>query len=215
MRRGIITTAILLLYGAGTAFAGGKDGRQRESRDMPLFTFGVESSYVLTFLNFSHFNFISADGDRRDLRASTSGALSNGQLLVGGGVNMSANWNLSLYTGYCGVYDNERLIPLTARLTWLSGDSPMKGRWLVFLGGGIGFNNLEKPENISVLGKIGAGRRVSLNRSVKLDFLIGLQETYTHPRAYESDVGNYVPAERLRRNDAFISAVTFGLALVF
>ena len=91
MRRGIITTAILLLYGAGTAFAGGKDGRPRESRDMPLFTFGVESSYVLTFLNFSHFNFISADGDRRDLRASTSGALSNGQLLVGGGVNMSAN----------------------------------------------------------------------------------------------------------------------------
>ncbi len=184
-------------------------------RAYPRFTFGVESSYALTFLNYSHFNFISSDGGRRDERTVSASLFSNGQFLVHAGVNVSGNVNLSLYTGYSGVYRWERMVPLSLRFTWLSGNDPMRNRWLLFCSAGTGFNDFRNLGNLSAEGRVGAGYRISLNRSVKMDFLLAFQESYTHPRAYESDVGNYVPAERLRRNDAYISAVTLGIALVF
>ena len=169
------------------------DGKPVAERPYPRLTFGVETSYAFAFLNVSHFNYISSDGDRRDEKTVMPGYTSNGQILAGVGINLSAKVNLSMYTGYCGVYHEDRLIPLTFRTTWLSGDDPMKNRWMVFCSGGIGFIDPDNPSKLSVLGKAGAGYRVSLNRSVKLDFLLAFQETYTHPNAYESDVGNFVP----------------------
>lgn len=210
----IIVSCLMFAGGLLPADASGP-GTKRQERDYPLFTFGMETSYVLGFMNYSHFNFISADGDRRDERSLTAGAVSNGQILAGCGINLSRNWNLSLFTGYGGVYRRERMVPLSLRVTWLSGDNPLENRWLLFCGAGIGFNDFERPEKVSAEGKIGAGYRISLNRAVKLDFLVGFQEVYTHPRAGESDTGDYVAPERMRRNDAFLSALTIGLALVF
>ena len=196
---------------AGNSLSGENPGK----RDFPRFTFGVETSYVLTFLNYSHFNFISIDGGRRNERTLTASALSNGQILLSGGVNISSKLNLSIYTGYSGVYLRERMVPLSLRMSWYSGDDPMKNRWIAFCGLGAGFNDFRNFSKVSAEGKLGCGYRVSLNRSAKLDFLLAFQEIFTHPKAYESDAGNYVPAERLRRNNAFISAFTFGFALVF
>ena len=190
-------------------------GNTASVRDWPRFTFGAETSYVLTFMNYSHFNFISADGDRRDERYTTFNVFNNGQILVHAGVNVSKNVNLAVYTGYGGVYKEERMIPLSLRATWLVGDDPAKNRWLVFCSAGTGFNDFDKPSKLSAEARIGGGYRISLNRVAKLDFLAGFQETYTHPLAYESDAGDYVPAERLRRNEAWFGALTFGLALVF
>lgn len=216
MKRSLIISvffALSAVFHALAAEAGAAEVRGK--RDYPRFTFGIETSYVLTFLNYSHFNFISMDGGRRDVKIMSGGAYSNGQILVSGGVNISPAFNLSLYTGYSGVYSRVRVVPVALRLSWFSGKDPMRNRWMAFLGAGAGFNNFSNLTDLSAEGKIGGGYRISLNRSVKLDFLLAFQEVFTHPRAYESDAGNYVPSERLRRNDAFISALTFGFALVF
>lgn len=212
-----ISYLVLIVLPFSAIWAGERDRSTSENaaRPYPRFTFGVESSYALTFLNFSHFNFISSDGSRRDERAVSTSLFSNGQFLVHGGVNVSRNVNISIYTGYSGIYRGERMIPVSLRFTWLSGTDPLKNRWMAFCSAGGGINDITDPWNLSAEGRIGGGYRFSLNRSVKLDVLLAFQECYTHPRAYESDVGNYVPAERLRRNDAYISAVTIGLALTF
>lgn len=217
MRRFTYVISVLFCLAVSVPAAAGDKGNtcSGERRDFPRFTFGVETSYVLTFLNYSHFNFISSDGGRRDERTLTDVAMSNGQILVSGGVNISDKLNLSLYTGYGGVYRRERMVPLSMRLSWYSGGDPMKNRWIAFCGLGAGFNDFSDLSRISAEGKLGCGYRISLNRSAKLDFLLAFQEVFTHPRAYESDAGNYVPVERLRRNNAFISAFTFGFALVF
>ena len=193
--------------------SGRDDGAAK--RTWPRFTFGIESSYVLTFMNRSHFNFISADGGRRDVKSFSAGLWSNGQFLVHGGVNLTEKVNISLYTGYGGIFVRERMVPVSVRVSWFYGRDPMKNRWIAFCGLGAGFNDFSDLSRISAEGKLGCGYRISLNRSAKLDFLLAFQEVFTHPRAYESDAGNYVPVERLRRNNAFISAFTFGFALVF
>lgn len=203
--------ALLLFFSVSSLCAEGAEKQRSYTR----FTFGVESSYVLTFLNYSHFNFISADGDRRDERYTTMNVFNNGQILLHAGVNMSENLNLSLYAGYSGVYRHERMIPLSLRLSWYSGKDPMADRWILFCSAGTGFNDFEVPVRLSAEGRLGGGYRISLNRAAKLDFLVAWQGTYTHPSAYESDAGDYVPPERLRRNDALFGAVTFGIALVF
>ena len=212
MNRKICIVILLSLTGILTA-----ENSVCSAADRPYtrFTFGVESSYVLTFLNFSHFNFISSDGDRWNEKALSANVFSNGQIYLNAGVNISPKINLSIYAGYSGVYRNEHMLPLSLRATWFSGNDPMKNRWLAFCSCGIAFNDFRNPSRLSAEGKAGAGYRISLNRAVKLDFLLSLQEVYTHPRAYESDAGNYVPAERLRRNDAYLTAFSFGLALVF
>lgn len=214
-RKTFIISFMLSAMTAVPAFSAARCEEHGDRRPYPLFTFGVESSYVFTFLNRSHFNFISADGDRRDERVLTTGAISNGQFLVHGGINVSPKVNLSLYAGYCGVFRHERMIPVSLRVSWYSGDDPMRNRWIVFCSAGAGFNDIRNPWKLSAEGKLGGGYRISLNRSVKLDLVFAFQEVYTHPRAYESDAGNYVPQERLRRNDAYISAFALGIALVF
>lgn len=208
----IKSCAILALL----AFPSGLSGKGCGStgRTWPRFTFGLESSYVLTFLDYSHFNFISADGDRRDVKSMSAGAWSNGQILLHGGVNVSERVNVSLYTGYSGIFVRERMIPVSLRVTWFYGRDPMRNRWMTFCSAGAGFNNPDL-KRISAEGKAGGGYRISLNRHVKMDLLMAFQEVYTHIRAFEYDTGNYVPADRLRRNDTWISAFTFGIALVF
>ena len=129
--------ALLLFFSVSSLCAEGAEKQRAYTR----FTFGVESSYVLTFLNYSHFNFISADGDRRDERYTTMNVFNNGQILLHAGVNMSENLNLSLYAGYSGVYRHERMIPLSLRLSWYSGKDPMADRWILFCSAGTGFND--------------------------------------------------------------------------
>ena len=211
----VLLSGIMLV--ASVFSAGARDVVDGASavRAFPRFTFGVESSYVLTFINYSHFNYISADGDRRNEKYTTFNVFNNGQILVHAGINVSRCLNLSLYTGYGGVYWHERLIPLSLRLSWYSGDDPMSDRWILFCSGGTGFNDFDDPSKLSAECKAGGGYRISLNRIAKLDFIVAFQETYTHPLAYESDVGDYVPPERLRRNDSWFGALTFGIALVF
>ena len=217
MRRFTYVISVLFCLAVSVPAAAGRQGNTcpGERRDFPRFTFGVETSYVLTFLNYSHFNFISSDGGRRDERSLTDVAMSNGQILVSGGVNISDKLNLSLYTGYGGVYRRERMVPLSMRLSWYSGGDPMKNRWMSFCSVGAGFNNPDMLSRISAEGKAGGGYRISLNRHVKMDLLLAFQEVYTHIRAYENDTGSYVPEERLRRNDTWIGAFTFGIGLVF
>lgn len=193
--------------------SGRDDGAAK--RAWPRFTFGIESSYVLTFMNRSHFNFISADGGRRDVKSFSAGLWSNGQFLVHGGVNLTEKVNISLYTGYGGIFVRERMVPVSVRVSWFYGRDPMKNRWMSFCSVGAGFNNPDMLSRISAEGKAGGGYRISLNRHVKMDMLLAFQEVYTHIRAYENDTGSYVPEERLRRNDTWIGAFTFGIGLVF
>ena len=113
--------------------SGRDDGAAK--RAWPRFTFGIESSYVLTFMNRSHFNFISADGGRRDVKSFSAGLWSNGQFLVHGGVNLTEKVNISLYTGYGGIFVRERMVPVSVRVSWFYGRDPMKNRVTVTIAG--------------------------------------------------------------------------------
>ncbi len=191
-------------------------GKGRAERAYPRFTFGVEGDYAMTLLGAYHYNYIAEEGDRINLRGVTSSFISNGQILLNAGVNVSPKVNISVECGWCGVYREVRIIPFLLRGTWFSGRDPMRNRWLAYVSVGGGVNDdAEKLDRLSAIAKAGGGYRVSLNRFAKLDFLFSLHGTFAHPRTYRNAQGSVVSGNALRRSDAYVGAVTFGIGLTF
>ena len=54
---------------------------------------------------------------------------------------------------------------------------------------------------------------MSLSRYSKLDFIISARMTYTHPQiTYDQEV---ISQEMVRRNNAYVSALSLGIGLTF
>lgn len=186
-------------------------------RTFPRVTFGIEGSAAVTLGMFYHYNYIAEEGYRVNRKGMNRRAALNGQLAASVGCNFSRNINLSLNLGMSGIYRSKVMFPASLRATVLFGDSPLENRWFTFAEGGAGISFEGEDERPSPFGKLGAGYRISLSRSVKLDFLFACQLVYTHPDVSEDGGGVIIPVtgDRLRRNEAFVSALTFGIGLSF
>lgn len=185
-------------------------------RDFPAFTFGAEGSFILTAASYSHFNYIAADGYRVDRKGLDCSPSANGELLLNAGYNIDRHLNIALFFGISGISRGESVLPLSLRLTYLFGNDPLKSRWFSFIDGGTGIS-IGTGARFSPLARVGAGYRVSLTRSAKLDFILSLRSIYTRPQISEFSDGDMVsvPDERIRRSQAFHNAVTFGIGLNF
>lgn len=176
------------------------------------YTFGVEWDYVATFQSGYRYIFFPPEGYRVDVRDNSFGLQNNADLYIHSGVNLSRSWNLSLYAGYAGVGDIHKVLPVSIRATRYFGKDPLSDRWFAFsdLGSGICF---KRPVQEILTGKIGGGYRMSLSRYSKLDFIISARMTYTHPQiTYDQEV---ISQEMVRRNNAYVSALSLGLGLTF
>lgn len=211
VRRLLILSFLIIGCAAGRCDAArAEDGR---GKSRPLFTYGIEWSYVSTFNITAHLNYISIDGPRVDYRYSTFGFIANGQLFANAGINVTEKVNLSLYLGYTGIYSGTGMfIPVSLRATRTFGKSTKAGRWLAYAeaGGGMNVRGIKK---ISFIGKVGGGYGIRLDRRRNLNFLISYQGVFTNPAVFEEE--DMVSAERLRKSNAYISAFTLGIGLSF
>lgn len=189
---------------------------EKPARDFQSFTFGLEGSFILTAVTYSHINYISGDGYRVDRRGFGRMPAANGELLVNAGYNIDRHLNMALFFGVSGISREETVLPLSLRLTVLFGKDPLKSRWFSFIDGGAGIG-IGTTARFSPIAKVGAGYRISLTRSAKLDFLLSLRSIYTRPQITEFSDGDMteVPQERIRRSQAFYNAVMIGIGLNF
>lgn len=185
-------------------------------RDFPRFTFGLEGNCILSAISYSHINYIAADGYRVDRRGSDCRPAVNGELLLNAGYNIGRHMNMALCFGISGISRGETVMPLSLRLTVLFGRDPLKARWFSFIDGGTGIGT-GTVARFSPVAKIGAGYRISLTKSAKLDFMLSLRSIYTHPQITEFSEGDMVqvPSDRIRRSQAFYNAVMLGVGLNF
>lgn len=185
-------------------------------RNFPRFTFGIEGSFIMTALSYTHSNYIADDGYRVDDRHFSTRPSGNGELLLNAGYNIDRYMNLAFCSGFSGISRGEAVIPMSLRFSFFFGDDPVKARWFSFVDGGAGIS-VGRKAGLSPVAKIGAGYRISLTRSAKLDFLVSLRGIYSHPQVKEivDGAAAVVPAGRLRRSQAFHGALTFGIGLNF
>jgi hypothetical protein len=176
------------------------------------YTFGVEWGYVATFQSGYRYIFFPPEGYRVDVRDNNFRLQSNADLYIHSGINLNSIWNLSLYAGFAGVGDIHKVLPVSIRATRYFGKDPLADRWFAFtdLGSGICF---KRPVQEILTGKIGGGYRMSLSRYSKLDFIISARMTYTHPQiTYDQEI---ISHDMVRRNNAYVSALSLGLGLTF
>ena len=77
MRRGFLVISILMMSSCFLA-AGGRG----QSMDAPRFTYGIEWSYIGTFFNHFHHNYITSDGYRENELDSYFSYRNNAQILL-------------------------------------------------------------------------------------------------------------------------------------
>ena len=176
----------------------------------PRFTFGAEWGYVATVWEFTHNNFFSAEGYRINEKGNAFGYHSNGEVYLHAGYNFDEYWNLSLYAGYGGVNGMHKIVPISIRATRYYGDDPLTDRWFTFAGLGSGIC-LKKPVQEIFTGRFGGGYRMSLSPDTKLDLMVGLSLTYTHPEVIHD--GRQIPHKLINRNDKLCGGLSISLAL--
>lgn len=176
------------------------------------FTFGAEWSFISSFYSIVHHNFFSEEGYRMDLIQWSMGYESNGEVELHCGYDLSEAWNLSLHTGFAGIYDIGNVIPVSLRLTRFFTENILGDRWLCYVDAGSGVCLKQNPQMIAVA-KLGGGYRLSLSNTTKMDLLCAFRTSLTHPQIVFD--GYTVPYEKTNRNNAFISALSLGISLTF
>ncbi len=189
----------------------GNDGADSgHRRAWPLFTFGLEWGYSANVNQAYHHNYTSAVG-RVDLKSNFMCLRSYGYIMAHGGINCGRHLNLSLYGGYEGIRDGQAVWPVSIRGTWLFGREPSApSRWLAFLDGGWAISNSDY--NAGAIGRAGAGYRLSLSRSVKLDLMLSYEFAYAETDIFDES-GAAVLRDRIRRNDNYFSSINLSLGI--
>lgn len=203
MKRGLLILALVLLTCICSA------GKTR-TYDIPRFTYGVDWSYVETFLSGHHNYFISPEGYRIEQKEFKGRHIPNGEVNIHAGYNLNHNWNLSLRLGYTGIADMHPAIPATLRLTGFFGKDHTADRWFVYGEGGSGISIKENPQEL-IVGRIGIGHRFSLSRYTKLDILASLRYIRTHPEI--EYYGEHITS--FTRNEGHAVSATLGIGLTF
>lgn len=203
MKRLIAVLSFLLASGSLACFAGS-----------PKLSLGVEWGYSVSFHNIRHFNYLDAEGSRIDVNDRFFKAGSNAGILASIGVNIAEKCNLSLCSGYLGVEDNIRIVPLLARFTVVP-SGVHKGGFILTLDGGAGIDVLNTGR-ILPLADFGTGYRVGFDSGICLDFKFMLRGVYDNPSIFDPTFDDgYVPASNIKTNQAVYLSAGLSAALCF
>lgn len=176
------------------------------------FTFGIEWGFIAQIHSGYHYNFFAPEGFRVDEIRHSFKYRSNADMYIHGGKNFGKYWNFSLYVGYAGVGDIHNVMPISLRATRFFDDDQSSDRWFAFIDAGSGIS-FKIPVQEIITGKIGGGYRLALSKDTGIDMICAVRMTYTHPQIiYDKEPIDF---DMVNRSNAYVSAVSIGLALTF
>lgn len=178
------------------------------------FNFGVEWGYSQSLLRIWDYNFVSEEGYRIYERDGGFHIRPNGSVFVQAGYLLNEEFVIALYGGFLGVGENNRLLPLQLRLSWFPYSVDEDGGFY-YLQGGPAFHLHEQESVPGWLFAGGLGYRLPLNPGCSLDILFGAKYLHDHPLLPDPERPGYVPAHRIRKNNAGYCALDLSIAVNF
>ena len=177
-----------------------------------VFSFGVEWGANAKLGELYHYNYIDNSGGRVDDKNSMFSYHANGHVLGKIGINLGQKFRLDVNSGYMGIADGTRVVPVTLRANIMPKGRSESG-FMYFLDGGTFFNE-NLSDRLGLLGAAGFGYRIALTRNVGLDFLFNVRCAYDHPDIVNPD-GGFVLLENIRQNNAEYFSLGFSISLDF
>lgn len=203
MKKILLTSFLFLTFGTALCRAGN-----------PSVSFGLEWGYSLSFFNLRQFNYLDAEGSRVNVDERIFKAGSNAGILASFGLNVGERCNFSISSGYMGVEDNVRLVPLLAGITCVPAGIEESG-FVFNVRAGAGMNVLDHTR-ILPLADLGLGYRISFGNGCGIDLKFILRGAYDHPSIFDPTYETgYVPVENIRDNRAIYLSAGLSTALNF
>ena len=210
MKRKLLTLAILLIslapYAKGRTIAAGSF--------FDRFVLGAEWGYTQCVFQTRNYNFISEEGYRVYEKNSAFYAHANAQILANIGYRLSEQVTLSLYSGYIGVGEQNRLIPALLRASYFPSTDSEDGLF-AYAQGGVAWHVHSTEGRMAWLGTLGGGYRFRLSYDTHLDLLIGIKYLHDHPSIPNPEGPGNVPERNIRMNYAGYCALDISIAVSF
>ena len=198
----------VILYGFGAQKRqGAREAAQRR------FRFGIGWGGAVKFFQSYDFQYFNGDKSYVIDRGFDFGTHFNGYVSASAGLNLGDFWALSLSAGYAGISDGRRIFPLELSATLYP--SGFRERGLLFTTSAGAALPEKDATRTAFTGGIGTGYHIPIDATTGMDFIIGLRATSDHPDILDDADGKVVDRSRIRRNDAWYGAVSFGIALSF
>lgn len=172
------------------------------------FFFGMEWGLGSNISSTKKVNYLSSEGYRVNETISGFDPYLNANILLNAGMIIGKRTSISLCSGYMGISNNFRTIPLMARFNFHFNGVWEDGLYL-YVSGGRGFRT---PCNLAVAG---VGLRTMTGPRSSVDFSIRYRGTLHKPTIYDKDSGQPIPKEKIRRNIATYSGADLSISLYF
>ena len=210
MKRKLLTLAILLISLSPSA----------TGRTIPAGSFfdrvvlGMEWGYTQCFFLSRNYNFITEEGYRAFEKSDAFYFRPNAQVLANVGYRLSEQLTLSLYGGYIGVGEQNRLIPALLRASYFPSTDSEDGLF-AYAQGGAAWHVHSTEGRTAWLATIGGGYRFRLSYDTHLDLLFGIKYLHDHPSIPNPEGPGNVPERNIRMNNAGYCALDISIAVSF
>ncbi len=210
MKRKLLTLAIFLISLSPCA----------TGRTIPAGSFfdrvvlGMEWGYTQCFFLSRNYNFITEEGYRAFEKSDAFYFRPNAQVLANVGYRLSEQLTLSLYGGYIGVGEQNRLIPALLRASYFPSTDSEDGLF-AYAQGGAAWHVHSTEGRTAWLATLGGGYRFRLSYDTHLDLLIGIKYLHDHPSIPNPEGPGNVPERNIRMNNAGYCALDISIAVSF
>ena len=178
------------------------------------FTLGAEWGYTQCMTQSRNYNFISEEGYRIFENSFAFKAHANAQVLAHIGYRLSEQAGLALYSGYMGMGEDNRLLPLMLRVSYFPATDREDGLF-AFGQGGVAWHVHATAGHMGWLGSVGGGYRFRLAYNTNLDLLLGIKYLHDHPSIPNPESPGNVPEHNIRKNNAGYYALDLSIAINF
>lgn len=165
----------------------------------------LDWGYMAAVHQMYNYNYLAEEGFRVDQKGSNMLLNSNGLIKMFIGSRIGNHTELGVFSGYEGIRQDRRIIPLGLRANWafrgLNVDGPM-----CYIEGGAAFHNDCKTTGT---GAAGIGWHLQLDHGCGLDLKLGVNLSGDHPQILG------VPNENLLKSDYTYTGISLTIGISF
>lgn len=177
------------------------------------FSFGVEGSVALNFASYNNMAYRTDMGYRVFDKAVHRETYAIGEVLGMATANISKMFRMSLLSGYCGLENGLRMVPIELRGIVVFPQMTHSGSGLYLqAGGGVAFP-IQEIFNAGALVRGGLGYSVNLNNLARINFGFTYRMVYFNPVIYDPDTDEIIPPHDIMQNTRFVSSFCFSISI--
>lgn len=175
---------------------------------------GLEWGYTSSVFEGHRFGYVTDAGARVESADQSLIYNSNGHFISYVGIETGRKLETALTTGYIGIVQGRRVVPLTVRETFFLNGSRQDG-FKLFADGGLCFTGTFRHQQNWIV-KTGAGYRLMLGEKPAVDFSLSVHGAFDHPKSVYIHENSYtVPIQDLKRSDRQYIGINISMALSF